>query len=471
MDDKQLSASDFGIAFKSFLEQAVTGLPPRDSVFAARIREHLGVDPLPLSIASQTFTMPDRPNVQIALDTLLQGDGRNVEAVGLAAADIPYSGASLANLLTTQPSAFFRDSTPAAAPVKRVHVDLGNGKSLMCVDTAVLFATTERGPLVLLIWSGADNGIHRGKIELQVMARERETSERFLEDVRREVRGRNVYRGRAISLVPTRMGEITIAFHDIPKIEREQIILPAGVLERVEAQSLVFARHVERLRASRRHVRRGLLLHGPPGTGKTLTAKYLIGQMPGRTAVILTGGGLGTIEQSVSFARMLEPSTVLLEDVDLVAEERTRQGVCENTVLFELLNQMDGIDEDADILFVLTTNRPELLEPALAARPGRIDQAIEIPLPDAECRRRLFDLYAEGLELDVDEIDRFVARTEGVSAAFIRELLRKAALFAADTSTNGLVVRDENLDAALHDLAVEGGRLTTTLLGGAPATA
>ena len=131
---------------------------------------------------------------------------------------------------------------------------------------------------------------------------------------------------------------------------------------------------------------------------------------------------------------------------------------------------MDGIAEDADILFLLTTNRPELLEPALAARPGRIDQAIEIPLPDAECRRRLFDLYAEGLELDVDEIDRFVGRTEGVSAAFIRELLRKAALFAAETSTNGLVVRDENLDAALHDLAVEGGRLTTTLLGGAPAS-
>ena len=134
--------------------------------------------------------------------------------------------------------------------------------------------------------------------------------------------------GAGWSLVSTRMGETTIAFHEVPRIEREQIILPLGVLERVEAQSLVFARHVERLARGGRHVRRGLLLHGPPGTGKTLTAKYLIGQMPDRTAVVLTGGGLGLIEQSVAFARMLEPSIVLLEDVDLVAEERTRQSTC-----------------------------------------------------------------------------------------------------------------------------------------------
>ena len=82
----------------------------------------------------------------------------------------------------------------------------------------------------------------------------------------------------------------------------------------------------------------------------------------------------------------------MLEDVDLIAEERTRQGSGCTTLLFELLNQMDGLADDADILFVLTTNRPDLLEPALAARPGRIDQAIEVPLPDADCRRRLFEL-------------------------------------------------------------------------------
>jgi cell division protease FtsH len=55
----------------------------------------------------------------------------------------------------------------------------------------------------------------------------------------------------------------------------------------------------------------------------------------------------------------------------------------ENPLLFELLNEMDGLSEDADVIFTLTTNRPDLLEPTLAARPGRVDQATEIPLPDA----------------------------------------------------------------------------------------
>jgi ATP-dependent 26S proteasome regulatory subunit len=83
---------------------------------------------------------------------------------------------------------------------------------------------------------------------------------------------------------------------------------------------------------------------------------------------------------------------------------------------------MDGLAEDVDVLFVLTTNRPEILEPALAARPGRIDLAIEVPLPDADCRRRLLELYGRGLKLELTEPDKLIARTEGASGAFIREL-------------------------------------------------
>src|SRR5262245_26336407 len=133
---------------------------------------------------------------------------------------------------------------------------------------------------------------------------------------------------------------------------------------------------------------------------------------------------------------------------------------------------MDGLAADADVIFLLTTNRPELLDPALASRPGRVDQAIEIPLPDADCRRRLLELYAEGLSLDGADVDRIVERTRGVSAAFIRELLRKAALVSAVEGGDGaIVVSDRHLDEALHDLVVEGGELTKTLLGAAHAPA
>jgi ATP-dependent 26S proteasome regulatory subunit len=168
---------------------------------------------------------------------------------------------------------------------------------------------------------------------------------------------------------------------------------------------------------------------------------------------------------------MLAPATVILEDVDLIGTERHMQTVDANALLFELLNQMDGLADDADILFLLTTNRPDILEPALASRPGRIDQAIEVPPPDAACRRRLLELYSRGLRLELTALDRLIERTEGVSGAFIRELLRKAAVFAAeDDGESPLVVRDSHLEEALAELLVAGGPLTQSLLGAAKAT-
>ena len=222
------------------------------------------------------------------------------------------------------------------------------------------------------------------------------------------------------------------------------------MLERVERHAFAVAAHAERLKASGRHLRRGLLLHGPPGTGKTLTAMYLAAQMPGRTVVLLTGQSLGAVGPSIDLATALQPAMVVLEDVDLVAMDRDYEPT--NAILFELLNGMDGLDEDHDVIFVLTTNRPDLLEPALASRPGRIDEAVELPLPDAEGRRRLLELYGEGLELELGGDESLVAALDGVSPAFIRELLRRAALVAADESDGPLRVTPRELEVALGQL-------------------
>ncbi len=176
-------------------------------------------------------------------------------------------------------------------------------------------------------------------------------------------------------------------------------------------------------------------MHGAPGTGKTLTVMYLASAMRDRTVLLTTGRNIGLMGRTCAMARALEPSIVVLEDVDLIAEDRTKGGSGSATpLLFELLNEMDGLADDVDILFLLTTNRPDLLEPALASRPGRVDQAIEIPLPDATCRGRLFDLYGKGADAAAHARGAAFYREDGETAtpAFIRELLRRAALFAAD---------------------------------------
>src|SRR5208283_3275297 len=101
------------------------------------------------------------------------------------------------------------------------------------------------------------------------------------------------------------------------------------------------------------------------------------------------------------------------EDADLIARDRSQlAGHAAEVLLHRLLNEMDGLGQDAGILFILTTNRPEVLEEALASRPGRIDQAIEFPLPDAEGRAKLVRLYSRGLTLDDQLLELLVKRTE-----------------------------------------------------------
>ena len=139
-----------------------------------------------------------------------------------------------------------------------------------------------------------------------------------------------------------------------------------------------------------------------------------------------------------------------------------------NPVLFSLLNEMDGLSDDVDVVFLLTTNRAEALEPALAARPGRVDQAVELQLPDADARRRLFALYRGELDVDESNLDSVIGRTDGVTASFLKELLRRAALLAADTDRGGgrLAVTAAQLDAALDELMDTRNAMTRTLLGG-----
>ena len=112
------------------------------------------------------------------------------------------------------------------------------------------------------------------------------------------------------------------------------------------------------------------------------------------------------------------------------------------------------------------TNRPEELESALAGRPGRIDQAIEVGLPDDIGRGKLVRLYGRGLTLNAGIVDEAVRRTEGVSAAFIKELMRRIGQSAIAGDGGDLAI-SADIDEALDDMLFAGGRLNVKLLGGA----
>jgi ATP-dependent 26S proteasome regulatory subunit len=220
------------------------------------------------------------------------------------------------------------------------------------------------------------------------------------------------------------------------------------------------------LRRLGQSTRKGVLLYGPPGTGKTHTIRYLAANLPGHTTLIITAEQMGLLGAYMNLARLLQPAMVVIEDVDLIARDRSQLGPCEEPLLNKLLNEMDGLKEDADILFVLTTNRPEQLESALTGRPGRIDQAIEVPLPDEAGRRKLVQLYGKQLPLDAAIIAEAVRRTEGASAAFIKELMRRIAQSSL-VRTGGASIESDDISEAIDDMLFAGGRLNVRLLGGA----
>lgn len=225
------------------------------------------------------------------------------------------------------------------------------------------------------------------------------------------------------------------------------------------------------LREAGQHLSRGILLFGPPGTGKTHTVRYLLSRAADTTAIVLNGDSLGHIRQASEAARELGRAIIVLEDADLVAADRDfSEG--ERSILFDVLDILDGLAEDADIAFVLTTNRVGVLEEALALRPGRIDLAVEIPLPDLELRRQLFARYGNSLPFTERGIEQAAEAAAGTTGSFAKEAVRRAVLNAlalhedvADThlitAVNALVSEADELrdamaqDAEDHELSEE----------------
>jgi SpoVK/Ycf46/Vps4 family AAA+-type ATPase len=183
-------------------------------------------------------------------------------------------------------------------------------------------------------------------------------------------------------------------------------------------------------------------------------ASSLVGPNPPPRHIAAVRGNrnaLAAIAQACSIARVLQPAAVIVEDVDLIAEQRGMHPG-QNPLLFQLLNEMDGLGEDVDVVFLLTTNRADLLEPALVARPGRVDQAIEIPIPDENARRELIKLYRGNLRLEVEDFGPILERTSGVTASFLKELIRRPAMEALieNPQPDGdLAVGDRHLRSAL----------------------
>ena len=305
---------------------------------------------------------------------------------------------------------------------------------------------------------------------LEIIAEDRSVASQLLADLRRLAVDHSVLRGQVLTLGHGEGNQYgALSFMPRPRMERAQLVLPDDTLGQIERHVIGIAAHGQRLKDAGQHLKRGVLLYGPPGTGKTHTVRYLLSQLRETTAFVLSGQALTMIGQACGLARLLQPSIVILEDVDLIAGDRSFGPMGGNPLLFEVLNQIDGLGDDVDVTFLLTTNRVDILERALAERPGRVDAAVEIGPPDSEGRGRLLRLYGSGLgvgELDDDELAMAIEATDGRTATYLREVVRRAALLSAEQQASGaLNVDGELLAMAAQQLLDDRSNLTRSLLG------
>jgi ATPase family associated with various cellular activities (AAA) len=427
------------------------------------LREHLGGVSAERAVVDQVWPMYEHVNVQAGIDAWLRDAPVTSQLVGVV--DFQHQDFGLAELIS---GSGHHGYGPRPGNVARTNLACGpDGEVAACVLCGLYLVTEgEFRAAVLLRRTDPHEG---GGLTVQVVATDDEYASGVAAEIRRLAGVHNVFRNQVLSFEREIFGhgETLLSFHRRPVMGVDQLIMPEQTLATVQRQVVDVARHKQRLLDAGQHLKRGLLLYGPPGVGKTHTVRYLIASLTDTTVISLTGGAMHLIAEACSVARALEPAMVVVEDVDLIAEDRGMHPG-QHPLLFQLLNEMDGLATDADVVFVLTTNRADLLEPALAARPGRVDQAVELTMPDLDARRRLFELYRGALQIDTSGLDAVLARTEGVTASFLKELMRRAAVLAAadaDGTEGPLAVSSAHLEAALDELLDTRNAMTRVLLG------
>lgn len=256
-----------------------------------------------------------------------------------------------------------------------------------------------------------------------------------------------------------------LVFEADPGVTDDKIILDENVRRVVERTVIDFHTRRAELMQYGLPGRRGILFYGPPGTGKTYTCKYIAHKLQTATTIIATGHALSQIKAVCDLAKMFQPSLVILEDVDLMFAERDMNPY--TSLLGDLLDELDGFQQNDQIIFVLTTNAIERVESAIKNRPGRISQCIYLGPPNPKLRREYLNVLLKAYNIHAVNLDQVVSQTEGVSQAFLKEMIFRAVQIATERNVNGegVAMEQNDLTGALHEMTTGGGRFGKKIIG------
>ena len=223
-----------------------------------------------------------------------------------------------------------------------------------------------------------------------------------------------------------------------------------------------FLKYPDRYAAVGAKIPKGVLLVGPPGTGKTLLAKAVAGEanvpffsMSGSSFIeMFVGLGASRVRDLFEMAKKEAPSIIFIDEIDAIDKSRAAGGMISGNdereqTLNQLLAEMDGFgSENAPVIVLAATNRPEVLDPALL-RPGRFDRQVLVDKPDFNGRVQILKVHIKSVKLarDVD-LEEIAKLTAGLAGADLANIINEAALLAG--RNNQKQVSQANLKEAVQ---------------------
>ena len=289
-------------------------------------------------------------------------------------------------------------------------------------------------------------------------------AEQFLKDMDASIEANDIYYKKCLSY---ERGNID--FYAVSPTSWSSIIMKEDLKENIRQNTVGVLENMEVLSGIGMCPNRNLMLISPPGMAKTMTFRAISCEIEGAmTRIWCTGKSIEYPEHVTKLfeaARALAPCVIFTEDIDLIGGDRSSSR--DPRVLNELLQCLDGAQENAGVVVIASTNDVTSIDEALSARPGRFDVKIEIPLPDATDRREMLNKFFLGYHANFDPsvtkdtIKTVIDMTDGLTGDYMKNLAKTSVVRAvADGSCDGknVVINSDHItgaaDQAMKNFAI-----------------
>lgn len=350
----------------------------------------------------------------------------------------------LAEIISAVPRDRVRGANPTRPPTwETVHV--GGTSIRVPARVSVLFDAGEALDVPIWFRTWSQNSGFSQYLHVYARSEDGDAVEGFLPRIVASARSdKSPYRHRVVESHMAQ-GGMQLRVVPTPTETRADLILEDEVWSAVTRNVDRMFERMEILEQSGLGGNRGLLLAGPPGTGKTALCRALAADYEGKATVVIVSASVGSYMLGTLYERLndLSPALVLVEDLDLIVGHR-EDGA--GSGLIQFLTVLDGLmTRHTGVVTIATTNDPRAIDSA-ATRAARFDQLVFLGLPSREARKAILELYLASID-HVADLEALAERSEGLSGADLREVVRSSVL-DAETST----LSDDDLTAAMERL-------------------